>query len=178
MEENSKKIEKAIYDLRFLLNRGYKKKVAMDFVGNHYLLHQKQRNFLERTIFSVRKSSKRKSKIVPLSKIRGKTLLIDGYNVLITIESILTSENSVVCCDDGVLRDVNAVFGKYKLKENTEKALNSIASLVKIYGPLEVRFIYDSPVSFSGELARLTQQVLKNINSQAMLKPQKTLITN
>jgi hypothetical protein len=161
MNKNSPRLQHATSDLKFLLNRDYDKRGALDFVGNHYLLDKRERNYLQRTVYSREKSETRKSKIVPLSKIKQKTLLIDGYNVLITIESICKSEESVVVCDDGVLRDVNAVFGKYKFKENTENALNSIIALLKIYKPENLHFFYDSQVSFSGKLSKLTQQIME-----------------
>jgi hypothetical protein len=105
----------------------------------------------------------RKSKLILLSEIKGKCVLIDGYNVLITAESVSKREDEVlVNCDDGVMRDVNAVFGKYKENENTRIALNSIISLLKIFKPKEVLFFYDRPVSLSGELARSTQKILQS----------------
>lgn len=161
MNKNSPRLQHATSDLKFLLNRDYDKRGALEFVGNHYLLDKQERNYLQRTVYSREKSETRKGKIVPLSKIKEKTLLIDGYNVLITSESICKSEESVVVCDDGVLRDVNAVFGKYKFRENTENALNSIIALLKIYKPENIQFFYDSQVSFSGKLSRLTQQIME-----------------
>lgn len=160
MLQNSLKLQNATSDLKFLLNRDYQKRMALDFVGNHYLLNKDERNLLQRTVFSQEKSQDRKSKLVPLCKIKGKTLLIDGYNILITIETIFLSEESVVTCDDGVLRDINAVFGKYRFKDNTENVINSIIALIKIYQPQMVRFFYDSQVSYSGELSKLTEQIL------------------
>jgi hypothetical protein len=160
-KQNSEKLRNATLDLKFLLNRNYNKKSALDFIGNHYLLDKKERNYLLRTVFSSEKAEGRKSKIIPLSKIKGKTLLIDGFNVLITVESICDAESSIVKCEDGVLRDINAVFGKYKCKKKTEDALNSIISLVKIYKPIKLQFFYDSQVSKSGELAKLTQDIMK-----------------
>ena len=160
--QNSGKLQNARNDLRFLLNKGYKKVMAIDFVGNHYLLDKKERNFLNRTVFSQKKSRSRKSKVVPLCKIKGNTLLIDGYNILITIESICSDDNSIIISDDGVMRDVNAVFGKYKFKKITENALNSIMSLIRVYQPKNVRVFYDKPVSFSGKLAKLTEGIMEN----------------
>lgn len=161
MKYVSERLENATSDLKFLLDRSYKKKIALDFVGNHYLLDKKERNYLQRTVYSSEESEGRRSKIIPISKIKGKTLFIDGFNVLITIESICNSEDSIVVCEDGVLRDINAVFGKYKCKENTKNALTSIISLVKIYRPLKVQFFYDKQVSKSGELAKLTEEIMK-----------------
>ncbi len=159
--QNSEKLQNATSDLKFLLNKNYNKKASLDFVGNHYLLDKDERNYLQRKVYSSEKSKGRKSKIIPLSKIKGKNLLIDGYNVLITVESICSSDGSIVICDDGVLRDVNAVFGKYKYKKDTINALNSIIALIKIYHPLEVRIFFDAQVSKSGELAKLTEQIME-----------------
>lgn len=160
MYQDSKKLQNATYDLKFLLNKDYNKKAALDFVGNHYLLDKDERNYLQRKVYSSEKSKGRKSKIIPLSKIKGKKLFIDGYNVLITVESICSADNSIVVCDDGILRDVNAVFGKYKFKEETRGALNAIVALVKIYKPSVVEFFFDSQVSKSGELAQLAGKIL------------------
>ena len=158
---NSDKILNATADLKFLLNRAYNKKAALEFVGNHYLLDRDERNYLLRKVYSTEKIKDRKSKIIPLSKIKGKPLFIDGYNVLITVESICCSDKSIVVCDDGILRDVNAVFGKYKSNDETATALNSIIALVKIYHPSDIQFFFDSQVSKSGELAKLAEQIMK-----------------
>jgi len=159
--QDSDKILNATADLKFLLNRDYNKKAALEFVGNHYLLDKSERNYLQRKVYSKVKVKGRKSKIIPLSKIKGKPLYIDGYNVLITVESICSNDGSIVVCDDGILRDVNAVFGKYKCKDETETALNSIIALVKIYHPSDIQFFFDSQVSKSGELAKLAEQIIK-----------------
>ncbi|HTX61924.1 MAG TPA: DUF434 domain-containing protein [Methanobacterium sp.] len=171
--QDSQKLLNATADLKFLLNKDYNKKAALEFVGNHYLLDKDERNYLQRKVYSSEKSRGRKSKIIPLSKIKGKTLLIDGYNVLITVESICCADESIVVCDDGILRDVNAVFGKYKCKEKTSDALNSIVALVKIYHPANVQFFFDSQVSKSGELARLAEKILaeQEVKGSAITEP-------
>lgn len=155
-------LKKAKKDFKYLLNQGYPRTGALAFVGNHYLLNQVQRNYLNRTVFSKKKMESRKSKLILLSDIKDKNILIDGYNVLITVESVFNSENEFVACDDGVTRDIKAVFGKYKENKTTTPALNSIISLLKIFKPKSVLFFYDSPVSLSGELARTTQKILKS----------------
>lgn len=160
--QSSEKLENAVSDLKFLLNKSYNKKAALDFVGNHYILNKEERNYLQRKVYSSEKSQSRRSKIILLSKIKEKSLFIDGYNVLITVESIYSEDGTIVICDDGVLRDVNAVFGKYKSKKGTKHALNSVLALVKIYEPMEVQVFFDTQVSKSGELAKLTQEIMEN----------------
>jgi len=167
MQINKNKLKEAAYDLRFLLDRGYRKKGALNFVANKYVLSKRERNYLARSVFSSLKSKERQEKIVDISKIRDQFLLVDGYNVLITVESIYDrNQDSIILCDDMILRDLNAVFGKYKFSNITKKALNAILGLIHLYNPLYVTFFFDSPVSFSGKLGSLTKKIMDNYNLQ------------
>ena len=167
MQIEKNKLREAAYDLRFLLNRGYRKKGALQFVANKYLLNKDERNYLARSIFSDSVSKERQGKIIDISKIEGQLLLVDGYNVLITVESLYNEDyDSIVLCDDGVIRDLNAVFGKYKLNNATEAALNKILALISAYDPSCTCFFFDSPVSFSCKLAGLTKNIMKEYNVQ------------
>lgn len=162
---DNQSLRKAKKDFKYLLNRGFPRTGALTFVSNHYLLDNVQRNYLNRTVFSLNKIESRKSKLILLSDIQDKYVLIDGYNVLITVESVCRGEKELlVACDDGVTRDIKAVFGKYKENESTKEALDSIISLLKIFKPENVLFFYDSPVSLSGKLAKTTKEILKAHN--------------
>lgn len=165
MNFNDPILKEARKDFQYLLSRGFPRTGALEYVGNHYLLDEMQRNYLNRTVFSREKIETRKNKLILLSDINGKDVLLDGYNVLITVETMFQGEDDlIVDCEDGVTRDVKAVFGKYKENENTEIALTSIISLLKLFKPKRVLFFYDSPVSLSGELARTTNEILKSLN--------------
>ncbi|WP_431063599.1 DUF434 domain-containing protein [Methanobacterium sp.] len=167
MQIKKDKINEAVYDLRFLLNRGYRKKNALQFVSNKYLLSKRERNYLARSVFSNLKSESRGEKIVEITQIENKYLLVDGYNVLITTESICQRDyESLILCDDMILRDLNAVFGKYKFKDSTKKALNAILELINEYNPAYVNFLFDSPVSFSAKLAKLTNEIMQHYGIQ------------
>jgi len=122
----------AIDDMKYLLNRGYKKKTALNFVSNHYGLDRKGRNFLLRYVFSDRDIEEHKSKLVPIESIRGRDVVIDGYNVLVTVETILNN-GKVVRGMDGFLRDTSGVFSKYRFDKNTKNAINSILDMLKKY---------------------------------------------
>ena len=52
----AKNLKDASYDLKFLLNRGYRKKIALNLVANKYLLDKNGRNYLVRKVFSDFKS--------------------------------------------------------------------------------------------------------------------------
>lgn len=161
MKLNDPILKEAKKDFQYLLERGFPRTGALEYVGNHYLLGQMERNYLNRTVFSREKIKTRKNKLILLSDVKGKDVLVDGYNVLITTETIFQgADDLIVNCDDGVTRDVKAVFGKYKENETTEIALKSIISLLKLFKPNRMLFYYDSPVSLSGELARTTKEIL------------------
>lgn len=86
---------------------------------------------------------------------------MDGYNVLITLESALFHPDTILESDDGVLRDTKAVFGKYRPHEDTFHVLDILVTFLKKTGIKKVHFFYDRPVTRSGELAKLTRVVLK-----------------
>ncbi len=176
MQIKDKKVKEAAYDLRFLLNRKYRKKNALEFVSNKYLLNKEERNFLARSIYSKSKSDERKHKILNMGEIKGKLLIVDGYNVLITVESILSRDfNSIILCDDNVVRDLKAVFGKYKFSQVTEPALCQIFDLIAPYNPSYVIFYFDTLVSFSGKLAELVRRIMADYNIEGSVKLSKNV---
>jgi len=138
-------------DLRDLLNKDYKKKMALDFVCNHYSLKKEDRNILARTTYSKDVSAETMGKESSSEDLNGEELLIDAYNVIITIESVLFDDPLV--CDDGVVRDGRGVFGKYEITEKTVTSLERINDFLKKKGILKAVFFIDKNVSKSGDLA-------------------------
>jgi hypothetical protein len=165
----SEKTGEAIRDLRYLLNRGYPRETAVRVVSNHYCLSSEERHLLSRCVFSREEGEEHKRKLVRLEGVRGRTLGVDGYNVLITCESLLGGY-PVIRCDDGLLRDLRAVRGKYRRGERTERALEEIALLLAEARAGEVRFLFDSPASGSGELARRTAEILEERGVRAVCR--------
>lgn len=153
-------LKEAQEDLRYLLDRGYKKRVALDFVADHYMLKRKDRNYLARYVFSESTIENRKKKIVSPESLKGSKIILDGYNVLITVESILQGDFFIA--QDGFLRDSRGVFGKYKLNDETFKALRLVFKALKILKVGFVKFYFDKNVSFSGELASIVRRLLKD----------------
>jgi len=145
-------LEKSVHDLRFLLNRGYPRNSAVEFVSDHYLLNSEERHFLVRSVYSKDEIEAHESKLMDISKIEDSKVKVDGYNVLITVERLLRGE-LVIRCDDGVLRDLQADFGSYKLNEYTEQTVDKILDIFENFDPKQVYFYFDKPVSKSGELA-------------------------
>ncbi|MDI3501954.1 MAG: hypothetical protein PWR13_263 [Archaeoglobi archaeon] len=137
----------AIFDFRFLLNRGYKRKSALDFVTSRYRLSKEARNVLFRSIYPRNICEMRSRK----RRDEADVLWVDGFNVLITVESILNDE-TLILCDDGVIRDFRGVFGKYRWNERSEEAVKLIGEKIKEISENAI-ILLDSQVSRSRELA-------------------------
>lgn len=153
----------ATKDLRYLLSRGYNRDGAIRFIGDKCRVTLAERYVLMRCVFDKAEAENRRRKLVPISDINGNVVSIDGYNLLITVESIL-AEKTVIQCDDSITRDISAVFGKHRITEGTMKALHMILEILKQNNPKEVHFFYDKQVSKSGELASMTRTMIKDVN--------------
>ncbi len=158
----SRKVKEAIRDLRYLLDRGYPRDSAVEFVTNHYRLRLGQRHLLARCVFSHSEIIRHRGKSISMSEVRGQKLGIDGYNVLITVESILTKKQ-VIRCDDGFIRDLRAIFGKYRMTRSTRRALAELLQVVSDVRPRETVILFDQQVSRSGELAAMAREVLAQL---------------
>ena len=172
-------IQEAAQDFRYLLNRGYPRKAALELVGNRYGLTFDERHLLHRGVFSDADSeSRRKKKTLP-EAVRNKDLAIDGHNVLITIEAGL-SDRPLILGDDGFIRDISGLSGKFKKTEKTEEAIHLIINALKKLKPSQTLFLFDAPISMSGKLAQEVKRQLKKENLQgdafAVKVPEKILI--
>ncbi len=144
-------------DLYYLLNRGYKIKGASVFVGNHYMLSERQRLALVRAVSSKEDLAVRKKK--ELCDSEGKTVNIDGFNTIITLEVAL-SDSLLFQCMDGTIRDLAALRGTYRLIDKTESAIRLIGEELEKSRIKKAVFYLDAPVSNSGRLGQLILKVL------------------
>lgn len=144
------KLYKASEDLLYLLNRGYKIKGASTFVGNHYLLSERQRLALVRGISKYDYVIKRKSKeITNLSNIE--VVHIDGFNTIITLEVAL-SNSLIIKSMDETIRDLAGLRGTYSIIDKTEIAIKLIGEFLLEHKIKKAIFYLDKPVSNSGRL--------------------------
>ena len=84
------KLKTASRHILFLINEGYDLKQATVFVGNHFLLSERQRLAIMRSIAADRDLTERKRKQKQLSELSGKEVWIDGFNTIITLEVLLS----------------------------------------------------------------------------------------
>lgn len=172
-------LQNASGDFRYLLNRRYPRKAALELVGNRYRLTFDERHLLHRGVFSNSDSKSRKKKIISITGIRNKDLAIDGHNVLITIEAAL-SGRPLVLADDGFIRDISGLSGSFAKSEITEAAIELILDVLKKWKPRKTVFLFDAPISMSGKLAEEIRDRLKRENllgdAMAVKVPEKILI--
>lgn len=146
-------IEAAAQDLRYLINRGYPKETSVRFVSDHHRLPAIDRFTLARVVVPSAVADARRRKSVSPSAMAGHSIAVDGYNVIITTESLLSGE-PVYRCDDGFFRDVRGIFRSYRRSLVTGGALSEILNLFNSVTPEAVQVILDAQISGSGELAR------------------------
>lgn len=159
----NKKFRSPVQDLRYLLNRHYTKESAVKFVGDHYQLDRRSRVLLHRCIYSLEEAEEHKKKALSIQGVRGRLLAIDGYNTLITVESVFKGK-PVIICDDGFIRDISEVHRKYRISKWTVKALKNISCLLSEIKISEAKMFFDKQISRSGELAALARKIFDEVS--------------
>lgn len=170
--ESIDKLLKAGRDLQYLLNQGYHMKGASTFIGNHFLLSERQRLALVRAVSSNESIKMRQAKEVKCIP-QGSVVNIDGFNTIITLEVAL-SESLLLKCMDGTIRDLAALRGTYRLIDKTDTAIMLIGSILEKNKVDKAVFYLDAPVSNSG---RLKQRIIELFN-QYTFEVQVELINN
>jgi hypothetical protein len=150
----NKNLGNAAVDLLYLLERGYTKKSALDLVGNRYRMSSDARMILYRGVFTQSACESRTGKMVHMEPSLPNDLVIDCYNVFITLESYL-SGRPVFRAMDGFVRDISGVYGNYTFGESTVRVAELlIRCLIPYKAAITRLYCYlDSPVSRSGEFA-------------------------
>ncbi len=135
----------------YLINEGYDLKQASVFVGNHFMLSERQRLAMMRSLATDSQLRLRKEKKVHLSQISGQEVWIDGFNTIITLE-VLFSDSILLSCMDGTIRDLAALRGTYRLIPETSEAVHLLFDILQEAEVGKINILLDQPVSNSGRL--------------------------
>lgn len=151
------KIKEAAKDMCYLLSRGFAEKSSLQLVGNRYRLTARQQKALQGMSASEQQIDLRKKKTLMSSQLKGNTIIIDGFNLLILLESALSGAY-IFKGLDGNFRDISGVHGTYKRVQKTEDALVLVGNELKNLGVTLVIWYFDAPVSNSGRLKTILRK--------------------
>ena len=154
--------------IQYLINEGYDLKQATVFVGNHFLLSERQRLAIMRSVAKDQDLAERKSKQLPLSELKGQEVWIDGFNTVITLE-VLLSDSLLFTCMDGTIRDLAALRGTYRLIPETTEAVRLILDVLQEASVGKVNILLDEPVSNSGRLKSLIAETAESKYSSSLI---------
>lgn len=144
-------LRRAVGELSWLLEREYPVDSALKLVGDRHQLRERQRMAVRRASCSDRAREARQRSRIAVEEARGKTLWIDGFNLLITFATALRG-GLLLRGRDGVLRDLAS---SHRLVLRTEDMLPPIAALLARSGAASVQWILDKPVSNSARVGQM-----------------------
>jgi hypothetical protein len=144
----------AVADLSWLFSRGYPTVSALKLVGDRWSLTERQRQAVRRSACSDDARERRIAHLVAVDEVAGKELVIDGFNVLTTIEAALGGA-VVLICRDTTCRDIAGIHGNYRKVTETLPALEKLVIVLASLGVRQARWLFDRPVSNSGRVRSL-----------------------
>lgn len=142
----------------YLINEGYDLKQATVFVGNHFLLSERQRLAVMRSLATDAQLKERDQKKLEMTDLAGKDLWIDGFNTIITLE-VLLCDSILLKCMDGTVRDLAALRGTYRIIKETHGAVRLLFDALEETSVRSAAILLDAPVSNSGRLKALIAEM-------------------
>jgi len=150
----------AVAEYSWLLSRGYAADSALKLVGDRHELTARQRSAVMRCACPDQARADRRQRCVTWEQARGRPVGVDGYNLLITVESAL-SGGLILVSRDGCCRDLASIHGTYRRVTETIPAVTLIADFLAPLGLARVDWYLDRPVSNSGRLKALIAELLE-----------------
>ena len=149
-------LRRAAAYLAWLQSRGYADKSALKLVGDRYTLQARQRLALMRSACSDEQLARSRQTRIEPGDLAGRSVVIDGFNLLITLESALGSACLFVG-RDGCIRDLAGLHGTYRILSETPQAIELLAGALERFQVKEALILLDRPVSNSGRLRQLIE---------------------
>ena len=169
----------AIADFSLLLTKGYAEKSALKLVGDKLSLTERQRLAIMRSACSDQQLASRNQRRIGLKNLTGRSIAIDGYNVLITVEAAM-SGGVIFKGRDGCFRDLASIHGTYRKVTETIPAVQLIGDFLGRVSTNKALWLLDSPVSNSGRLKTLIGEIAQKNNwnweVELLLSPDAELI--
>jgi hypothetical protein len=153
-------LRSATSELSWLLTRDYSLKGSLKLVGDRYALTDRQRLAVSRAACPDQSKECRAKTVVSPESVNGEELIIDGFNLIITVEAAL-SGGVLFLCRDHCIRDLSSVHGSYRAVNETVQAIGLIGEALAMLGPKSVVWLLDRPISNSGRLANRIRDVAR-----------------
>src|SRR5947209_5735414 len=161
----------AVRELSWLLSRDYSIKGALKLVGDRHALTERQRLAVSRAACSDQSKEHLAATRLPVEAVAGEELIIDGFNLTITIEAAL-SGGVLIHCRDGCIRDLSSVHGSYRSVNETDQAISLIGTALESLRPKSVSWLLDrKSTRLNSSHANISYAVfcLKKKNDEQML---------
>jgi hypothetical protein len=155
------RLRQAVADYSWLLERGYAQPSALKLVGDRWSLTERQRMAVMRCACSDSARARRAAHRAAPGVLAGRTLLLDGFNVVTTIEAALGG-GVVLRGRDDCDRDLAGVHGTYRKVEETAPALHLVAETLLALAVGRAVWLLDSPVSNSGRLGGMIRRMAES----------------
>jgi hypothetical protein len=147
--------KKALFDYKYLCERGYPPRGFLELVGNRYNLSHIERTMLYRGTAPKEIAKKRKQKQIRHID-QNVQLQIDGNNVITTVLSYL-SGLTVYLSMDGFLRDAPPKRSFGRPGKKLPEAIRIILEYLKVIGISGPQFFLDQQATVSIEMKRLIE---------------------
>jgi hypothetical protein len=144
-------LRQAAAHLSWLLSRGYAQRSSLKLVGDRFGLVERQRRAVLRSACSDAARADRVARRVEIAQLCGRTVAIDGFNLLTTIEAALAG-GVLLLGSEGALRDMASMHGSYRKVHETRPALELIGGFCERAGVGRCHWWLDQPVSNSARL--------------------------
>ncbi len=155
------RLRMATGDLGWLLSRAYAPASSLKLVGDRFDLRKRQRLAVARCACGSDSATNRSSREVDPSRLKGRQLGIDGYNVLTSIEAALGG-GVIIGAMDGCYRDMASMHGTYRKVEETRPAIELLGRWLAEQHPGQCHWLLDQPVSNSGRLKTILLHVAES----------------
>jgi hypothetical protein len=150
-------LRRAVAEFAWLLSHGYAESATLKLVGDRHNLESRQRDAVRRSTCADSAVADRRARELSLKDCVGRRLAIDGFNLIISIESALSGA-VLLRGREGSVRDLGSVHGSYRKVEETLAALDCIANTLAPAEFAKVTWYLDRPVSNSGRLAGILRE--------------------
>ena len=163
-EKNIDNLKQAVSDLSWLLSNGYAQKSSLKLVGDRFSFIERQRRAINAASADRQSLELRKQNEISIAvknfnfKNPNISLIIDGYNLLITIECALSNAPLFVGLD-GCMRDIASIHSTYRKVKETVPALELIGKGIEKLKIKETIWVLDSPISNSGRLKKVIEEL-------------------